>query len=107
MGIYIMKTFEQVWKETKYQYGEDALENVKLGWELAIKEISNNFKKMLKDINDEKHEKNVIENVKRTREYIAQMEAQGKEVPHWMHPCCDREDRDNNGGCKNCGDPCF
>lgn len=34
-----MKTFEEVWEETGYQYGEDALENVKLGWELAFKEI--------------------------------------------------------------------
>ena len=34
-----MKTFEQVWAELEkqgYQYGEDALTNVKLGWRLAI-----------------------------------------------------------------------
>lgn len=23
------------------------------------------------------------------------------------HPCCDNEDRDMNGWCKNCGDPCY
>ena len=38
-----MKSFEEAWdiecKEEGYQYGEDALENVKLGWELFEKHM--------------------------------------------------------------------
>lgn len=30
-----------------------------------------------------------------------------KEVNHTLEPCCENEDRSFNGGCKNCGDPCF
>ncbi len=36
------KTFEEVWAEKEaegYQYGEDALEQVRLGWELRQKEV--------------------------------------------------------------------
>jgi hypothetical protein len=36
------KTFEMVWKEKMaegYQYGDDALEQVKFGWELAMKAV--------------------------------------------------------------------
>lgn len=33
-----MITFEEVWKDLGYHYGEDELEDVKLGWELAQKE---------------------------------------------------------------------
>lgn len=33
-----MRTFEEVWKATGYNYGEDALKGVKLGWELAMRE---------------------------------------------------------------------
>ena len=29
--------FEDAWQRTGYQYGDDALQNVKLGWDLAIK----------------------------------------------------------------------
>jgi hypothetical protein len=34
-----MKTFEEVWAEMEsqgYQYGDDALEQVRLGWNLAL-----------------------------------------------------------------------
>lgn len=34
-----MKTFEEVWAEKEregYSYGEDALEQVRFGWELAV-----------------------------------------------------------------------
>ena len=36
------RTFEQAWAEKEaegYQYGEDALEQVKFGWELAMAEL--------------------------------------------------------------------
>jgi len=36
-----MINFEDAWKRTGYQYGGDALENVKLGWELAVKHLVN------------------------------------------------------------------
>jgi hypothetical protein len=35
--------FERAWKkmeERGYQYGEDALEQVRLGWEMALREVS-------------------------------------------------------------------
>ena len=34
-------------------------------------------------------------------------DSQYYEVPLWMKKCCDDEDRDMNGGCKNCGAPCL
>jgi hypothetical protein len=38
-----MKSFDQVWQETGYQYGADALENVKLGWELCFKHLNDEY----------------------------------------------------------------
>lgn len=38
-----MRTFEEAWsdKEKKgYEYGPDALENVKFGWEIALEELA-------------------------------------------------------------------
>jgi hypothetical protein len=37
-----MKTFKEAWKTKEqegYQYGEDALEQVQVGWDLAITEV--------------------------------------------------------------------
>jgi hypothetical protein len=34
-----MKTFDEAWDELGYDFGNDALENVKLGWELCIKSL--------------------------------------------------------------------
>ena len=31
-----MKTFEEAWEELGYQYGEEELDSVKLGWELRM-----------------------------------------------------------------------
>jgi hypothetical protein len=49
-----MKTFEQTWKETGYNYGEDALEGVRLGWELAIKEVTNHLEQFDRDLYNNK-----------------------------------------------------
>ena len=38
-----MRTFKEAWKikeQEGYQYGEDALEQVEVGWDLAITEIA-------------------------------------------------------------------
>lgn len=46
-----MKTFEEAWKQTGYQYSESGLEKVRLGWELCLKamqeELSTFFKEEL------------------------------------------------------------
>lgn len=39
-----MISFEDAWKRTGYNYGEDALENVKLGRELAIEAVLEELK---------------------------------------------------------------
>ena len=39
----MMKTFREAWKvkeQEGYQYGEDALEQVEVGWDIAITEIA-------------------------------------------------------------------
>jgi hypothetical protein len=49
-----MKSFEEVWAKTGYNYGENALENVKLGWELAIKEVANHLEQFDRDLYNNK-----------------------------------------------------
>ncbi len=35
-----MRTFEEAWAEKGYQYGREPLQNVRLGWEMALAEAS-------------------------------------------------------------------
>ena len=103
-----MKTFEEVWQKTGYNYGEDELESVKLGWELCIAEIASMFNK------EDRHIKHVIAERKRMNEikqaYLLadKYEAEGNyERAAMIRPCCPNEKRNMNGGCDSCGDPCF
>lgn len=60
-----MKTFKEAWAETGYQYGHDSLENVELGWNMAIAAITEMFQDINLDI-VEAHE----EQLNRTDLYI-------------------------------------
>lgn len=65
------------------------------------------FNNLYYEIRKANEEERRRQKVKATREYIANQLAHGINVPEWMYPCCDNENRDMNGGCKSCGDPCF
>lgn len=48
-----MKTFKEAWKETGYQYGQDALENVELGWNMCLAAIIDELLKQNQKIVEE------------------------------------------------------
>jgi hypothetical protein len=103
-----MKSFEEVWANTRYKYGEDALENVKLGWDLCIAEIAYMFEKEDRHIKHLKSEKARMEDIRERYALAEKYEAEGNHTrADMIRPCCPNEKRNMNGGCDSCHDPCF
>lgn len=58
----------------------------------------------VKDVNAFDHATNTASKM---IEHYGKEAIDGEELVESYKPCCDKEDRSINGGCKNCGDPSF
>lgn len=103
-----MKSFDEAWKELGYEYGEDALESVKLGWELALKTVIASTKVEYTKTITERSEKERLENIRKAYISAENYELNGRfDLAAIVRPCCPNEKRGMNGGCISCGDPCY